>query len=124
MKRLSKPRVEGWRQVTRERCRGTASPVQCVKTDENQRLCCGRSRQECASGRRDLRKELYATSAVVRTDALVLTISDATFNLSVGFSEEIGTCGNAYHLSGLSAETPTLTCRSFVDRVGAPFGQT
>ena len=63
-----------------------------------------------------LRKELYATSAIVRTDALVLTISDAAFILSACFCEGIGTCGNAFHLSGLSADTPTLTCHMIQER--------
>ena len=61
-------------------------------------------------------RELYATSAIVRTDAMALTISDAAFNLSACFCEGIGTCGNANHLSGLSADTPTLTHLDLVGR--------
>ena len=63
------------------------------------------------------RKQLYATSAIVRTDALVLTISDAAFHLSACFfCEGIGTCGNANQFVRVGADTPTLTCHIIQER--------
>ena len=91
---------------SQERCRGTTSPDQWVSTVETLGCVVAGTGKKALLGDEVLRKELYATSAIVRTDALVLTISDAAFNLSVCFSEGIGTCGNAYHLSGLERTRP------------------